>query len=219
MKKIKIIIIIIIIINIIVLGLLKIINKKVSPIIMDYSIGEIKRIATTIINRSVTDETFNDIDMNSLFIINKNSNEEVITITLDNRIINIITNRISDECEDNLRKIEEGKYKEIRDKFNIGEDCFYVPSGLFFSNSLLNNIGPKIPITFKMIGNVNSEIVSDVKEYGINNSLITISLEIKVELMVILPLSSEIVTVSNNVPFIIKLIQGKIPHIYGGLIN
>lgn len=183
---------------------------------MDYSIGEMKRVATTIINRSITDETFNNINIDDLFIVNRNSNEEIIGITLDNRIINIITNRISDECEDNIRKIEEGKYQEINNKFNIGEDCFFVSSGVFLGNSLLNNIGPKIPIYLKMLGNVNSEIVTDVKEYGINNSLITISLEIKVELVVILPLTSENVSVSNTIPIAIKIIQGKVPEIYGG---
>lgn len=199
--------------------LIYVISSRVSPLIMNYSIGEIKRIATTIINRSVTDETFNGIDMEKLFIISKNTNEEVITITLDNRIINIISNRISDECENNLRDIEDGKYSNIKKKFNIGEEYFSVPSGVFLGNSLLNNIGPKIPINLKMIGSINSEVITDVKEYGINNSLLTVSLEIKIELMVILPLSSEIIMVSNSVPIAIKLIQGKVPHIYGGLVN
>ena len=100
--------------------------------------------------------------------------------------------------------------------FNIGEDYFWVPSGIFIHNSLISNIGPKIPINLKMIGSVNSELLTDVKEYGINNSLITISLEIRMELMVVLPINSEIITVSNTVPIAIKIIQGKVPNIYGG---
>ena len=194
-------------------------GKKITPLIMDYSINEMKRVATTIINRSVTDDTFNDIRMEDLFIINRNDEGEILTVTFDNRIVNIISNRISDECEDNIRLIEEGRYNEIKRKFNIGEEYFFVPSGVFLGNSLLNNIGPKIPINLKMIGNVNSEINTDIKEYGINNSFITIFLELKIELIVILPFSSENIIVSNNVPIAFKLIQGKVPHIYGGLIN
>ena len=218
MKKKNKFLLLIVAIILIVFVLIYFVSKKVSPLIMDYSIGEIKRIATIIINRSVTNETFNGIDIEKLFIISKDS-DDLITITLDNRIINLISNRISDECENNLRDIEEGKYGNIKRKFNIGEECFFVPSGVFLGNSLLNNVGPKIPINLKMIGNVNSEVISDIKEYGINNSLLTVSLEIKIELMVILPLSSELIKVSNNVPIAIKLIQGKVPHIYGGLIN
>ena len=187
---------------------------------MNYSVGMMKRVATTIINRSVTNETIDEFDMDKLFIIHKKNDDEIFIITLDNKIVNMITNKISDTCEDNLRKVEEGKLDEIKKDFNIGEEYFSVPSGIFFSNSLLSNLGPKIPISFKVVGNVNSEIMTNVKEYGINNSLITVSLEINVELVVILPLSSEFVNINNNIPIVIKLIQGKVPKIYGGnLIN
>ena len=68
----------------------------------------------------------------------------------------------------------------------------------------------------KIIGNVTSGIKTDVKEYGINNSLITISSEITVEMMVILPFSSDYVSITNLVPISIKIIQGKVPEFYGG---
>lgn len=219
-KKKKIFLITIIIIIIISIIITFYINKNVLPIIKNYSVAEMKRVATTIINRSVTDYTFENINVDELFIISKNKNDDIVTITLDNRIINIITNKISDVCEDNLRNVEEGKFNEIKKNFNIGEEYFSIPSGVFLGNSLLSNIGPGIPMSFKLIGNVNSEILTDVKEYGINNSLITISLEIKVELMVILPISSEFIMIKNNIPIAIKIIQGKVPEIYGGnLIN
>ena len=67
-----------------------------------------------------------------------------------------------------------------------------------------------------MIGNVTSGIKTEVKEYGINNSLVTISVEIKVELMVILPFSSDYISIDNEIPIAIKLIQGKVPQFYGG---
>ena len=67
-----------------------------------------------------------------------------------------------------------------------------------------------------MVGNVTSGITTDIKEYGINNSLVTISVEITVEVMVILPFSSDFVSITNYVPIAIKLIQGKVPQIYGG---
>ena len=115
-----------------------------------------------------------------------------------------------------IKRIEKGKYNELKSEFNLGKEYFFVPSGIIFTNSILSNIGPKIPINLKIIGNVTSGIKADVKEYGINNSLITISVEVCVELMVILPLSSDYVSITNYVPIAIKLVQGKVPEIYGG---
>ena len=185
---------------------------------MDYSIGEMKRIISIIINRSINSDILEKNDMDKLFKITINNNE-ISTISLDSVIVNKITDNISDACEDNLRMVEEGKYQELKDKFNIGEEYFYVPSGIIFKNTLFSSIGPKIPINLKIIGNVTSGIKTEVKEYGINNSLITISSEITVEMMVILPFSSDYVSITNLVPLTIKLIQGKVPEIYGGLIK
>ena len=218
--KVSLIIIILIIIIIISFFIVKLISDKISPMVMDYSISEMKRITSIIINRSINSDLLNKIDMNNLFIITKGDNDEVMTISLESIIVNKITDDISDACEDNLRLMEEGNYSLLKSKFNIGEEYFYVPSGILTKNTLLNSIGPKIPINLKMIGNVTSGLKTEVKEYGINNSLITISVEITVEMMVILPFSSDYVSITNQVPLSIKLIQGKVPQIYGGsLVN
>jgi len=219
-KKFGLLICILLLIIIISLILVKIISDKITPLVMDYSIGQMKKITSIIINRSINSDILDQSDMNNLFIITKNASDEVLTISLDSIIVNKITDNISDACEDNLRLIEEGKYRELKSKFNLGEEYFYVPSGIIFKNTLLNSIGPRIPINLKIIGNVTSGIKTEVKEYGINNSLITISSEITVEMMVILPFSSDYISITNLVPISIKLIQGKVPNVYGGsLIN
>lgn len=214
-KKISLLLVIIFIILIISFFIVNYIDKKISPIIMDYSKSEIKKIASIIINRSIRDNLLDDGILDELFIVGKDNNE-ITSVTLDSVIVNKITNRISDACEDNLRLIEKGEYNKLRDEFNLGKEYFLVPSGVIFTNSILSNIGPKIPINLKIIGNVTSGIKADVKEYGINNSLITISVEISVELMVILPLSSDYVSITNYVPIMVKLVQGEVPDIYGG---
>ena len=214
-KKITILIIILFIIIAISLYFIRILNEKIMPIAMNYSIGEMKRVTSIIINRSINSDILNEDDMSKLFIVN-NSDNEVMTISLDSIIVNKLTDNISDICEDNLRLLEEGKYDLLKTKFNIGEEYFYIPSGIFLKNTLFNSIGPKIPINLKMIGNVTSNIKTSIKEYGINNSLITISIEIKVEMMVILPFASDSIEISNEVPISIKLIQGKIPEFYTG---
>ena len=219
-KKISIFIFLLFVICLLSFFLIHFINQKITPIVMEYSIGEMKRVASTIINRSITSEMLEKARINDLFIVSKSNSDEVISVTLDSRIVNDITDKISDACEDHLRLIEEGEYTKIKKQFNIGEEYFFVPSGIIFQNTLLNNLGPKIPITLKMVGNVTSGITCDVKEYGINNSLITVSVEIKVELMVILPLSTKEISITNYVPIAIKLVQGKVPQIYGGsLVN
>ena len=215
-RKIGVFVFILILVITISIIIVKIISNHITPIVMDYSISEMKRIASIVINRSVNSDILNNNDMDKLFIVTRSSNDEVVTVTLDSVIVSKITDDISDACEDNIRLIEENNFEELKKKFNIGEEYFLVPSGIIFHNTFLNNIGPNIPISLKMIGNVTSGIKTEVKEYGINNSLVTISVEIKVELMVILPFSSDYISIDNEIPIAIKLIQGKVPQFYGG---
>lgn len=195
--------------------LIRVINRNITPTVMEYSKSEIKRISSIIINKSINDEIIDLIDVNKLFIVDKSNEQEIITVTLDSGVVNEITNAISDACETNLRLVEERKFNELRG-FNINEQFFYVPSGIAFNNTFFSNLGPMIPIKLKIIGNVTSGLETEVKEYGINNSLITVSVEVKVEIMVILPLSTDYVSITNYVPIAVKLIQGKVPEYYGG---
>ena len=213
-KKIRTLIIIVIFIILVSIFCLKKLNDKITPIVMDYSVSEMKRIISIIINRSINSDILDTNDMDNLFITTKDDHNEIITISLDSIIVNKITDIISDACEDNIRLVEEGKYNELKNKFNIGEEYFFVPSGIVFKNTLFSLIGPKIPINLKLIGNVTSGIKTDVKEYGINNSVITISVDITVSMMVVVPFSSKEININNQVPIAIKLVQGKIPEFY-----
>ena len=196
---------------------IKVINDKITPIVINYSTSQMKRITSIIINRSINSDMLNKDDLDNLFIVNKDNN--IVTITLDSIIVNKITDIISDACEDNLRLVEEGKYQELKKKFNIGREYFFVPSSIIFKNTLFSAIGPSIPINIKYLGNVTSNLKTEVKEYGINNSLISIYVDINVEMMVILPFSSKEVNITNLVPIVIKMINGEVPQIYGGLGN
>lgn len=213
-RKLTLLFFVIVLIIILAIYLISIIFNDVTPVIVEYSKSEMKKIAATVINKAITNDIVEEMDLNQLFIIEKDNDNDVIMVMLDPSIINRASSKATDSVEDSLKRIELKDPKALED-FNINEDCFYVPTGLAFNSPFLNNIGPKIPISLKLVGNVTSGIVTEVKEYGINNSLITISMEISVEIQVILPFVTDYVSITNYVPLVIKLIQGKVPVYYG----
>ena len=213
-RKIKILFIILILIILLSFTILKLITKNISPIMMEYSKSKVKRLASLVINKGVTDDVLNIINTQELFIVDKSNNEEIITITLDPLMVNRIESSATDKVESILSLIEKND-QELLAKYNINSEYFVIPSGIVFNNGLMANVGPLIPIKMKLIGNVKSEVITSLKEYGINNSLITVSVNITVELKVILPLTIDSVSITNSVPVAIKLIQGKVPNYYG----
>ena len=184
-------------------------NNKIMPIYLSYSESEMKRVITTVINKTVNNLEIND----NLFILK--NNDDIKIVDYDPKVLNNIISNISNNVYDNLKLIER-KDSNILKKFNIDSSIFYIPSGIIFNSVMLNNIGPKIPIKLEIINSVNSNIETKVTEYGINNSLIEVSIKVNTSVRMILPISSKDMEVTVIVPLTVKIIQGNIPEYYFG---
>ena len=86
--------------------------------------------------------------------------------------------------------------------------------GIIFNNGLLANLGPKVPVKISLIGDIVTDIVTDIKEYGINNALIQIGIKVKVNEQVILPFATNEISIETNIPLIIKMVKGEVPSYY-----
>ena len=204
--------ILIIIIIIIALILLVVLSNKVMPLYMSYAKEEMKRVVTTVINKSITEEITNELEIDSLFILKKESNETII-VDFDPVIVNRIMSKISDLVYNNLELISK-KDEDTLKKYNLDNSIFYIPSGSIFNTVALNNLGPKIPINMEMISSVNPNIKTEVTEYGINNSLIEVYIHVIVDFKMVLPMYSNTMQVVVVVPLAVKLIQENVPKYY-----
>ena len=83
-----------------------------------------------------------------------------------------------------------------------------IPIGAFTGIHLLENTGFKVPLRIRILQSVSSQIVSDVKEYGLNNALVEICLVVNVKYMMFLPLSDEEMRVEVKYPLAITIFEG-----------
>ena len=187
-------------------------SNEVMPFYMNYSEAEMKRVVTTVINKSVTEEVTNQLEVDSLFVLKK-ENDNTIIVDFDPVIVNRVMSKISDVVYNNLKLISK-KDKLTLEKYNLDESYFYIPSGIIFNTTMLNNIGPRIPINLEIISSVNPNLKTEVTEYGINNSLIEVYINVIVDVKMILPMYSNTMQIVVVVPLAVKLIQGEVPKYY-----
>lgn len=187
-------------------------SNKVMPFYMNYSEAEMKRVVTTVINKSVTEEVTNQLEVDSLFVLKK-ENDNTIIVDFDPVIVNRVMSKISDVVYNNLKLISK-KDKLTLEKYNLDESYFYIPSGIIFNTTMLNNIGPRIPINLEIISSVNPNLKTEVTEYGINNSLIEVYINVIVDVKMILPMYANTMQIVVVVPLTVKLIQGEVPKYY-----
>lgn len=223
-KKINFVIFIVIMLIIMIVLILNFISLKVNPVLLDYAQMEARKIASIIINDAVNQNITNDIDVEELFIITRDTNNEVKTIDFNPIIVNQILTETTILVQSNLRYLEQGKVDMLnltnnalidynQDKLKQGI-IYEIPSGVIFGNSFLANIGPKIPVKFSLVGDIVGYINTNVTDYGINNALIEVNIVLELSEQVILPFVSEKITIDTTIPVALKLIQGSVPNYY-----
>lgn len=214
--KLNIFIVIIIICFITSIFILNIFSKKVLPVFMNYAKNEIKINTTTMINNVIKEEVSNISLMDELIFITKNNSDDIQMIDFNSSYVNKILSSINDRLLNKLKNNNELCFNETCKTSKYSKGIIYeVPLGLISNNIFLNNLGPKIPLKLNIIGDVFASVDTVIKEYGINNALVEIRVNVSVNEIVVIPFISDKVNVSLSIPISLKLIQGNIPIYYG----
>lgn len=206
--------------------LLQFISSRITPGLMEYAEIQAKKFVTLLINSAVTESIGEDLEADSLFLITKDSNGEIRSIDLDPVKVNRLLSNTTNSIQVNLQHIEKGEV----DKLTLMDDALRdydpndlkkgvignIPTGVIFKNALLSNLGPKFPIRLKIMGDIITNIKTKVTNYGINNAVIEVSIQVDVTTQAILPFSSKVIKVSSDIPLTIKLMQGNVPSYYFG---
>lgn len=200
--------------------MLKVFTIKSEKILLNYAENKSKELSQLLVNNAL-EEIIIDANVEDIINLEKNQNNEIISLDFNNVKINEIELKISKNIQKNLKKLEENKKNSLTEKYYDDKiDIIYeVPMSIIYDVPILVGIGPKVPFKLDVLGNVKTNVITNIKEYGINNSLVELILNMKINIQIILPFSSKNIVIESNVPLKTKVIQGKIPTYYGGIIS
>lgn len=195
------------------------INKKITPVFLEYAEFQASKIATYVISKAIDEEVSKNLDIEDLFISSKDSSGNIKSIDFNPITINKISNLIKSNIFEYLEDLENGNVEKIKNtalfSSRINEGIvFEIPSGIVFNNVLLANIGPKVPVKLSLTGDILTNIHTKVTDYGINNAVVEVVINVEVYEQVILPFTTKRVTINTDIPIAVKLIQGEIPSYY-----
>lgn len=201
---------------IVTINMIIVFNINSMPILLKYAKSDITNLSTIFFNEGIKNININE----SVMKIDKNDKGEIINIDYNYEILNKEMISFNEKVLSSISKIEKGQIDTLNMEYFKNEDMiYYIPMGVLHGINFLTYLGPKIPIKFSMLGSINSEIMTKITAYGINNSLMEITLKVDLAILVILPFTSEKLNITKNIPIESKVIYGKIPTYYGGIIN
>lgn len=203
---------------------LYVLNERLMPTYLQYAEVQTDKIASYVINKAINSRTSNVLDVNDIIEQLPAGSSETVTVKFNTEIINRVRAETQDLVKMYLMQAEQGELTHLPELENVEYDVgkieegdgivFFVPLGQAANIPLLGNLGPKIPIRFHVIGNVQSDVKSSIDEFGINSAFVTVGIDLKVTVQIIVPFASKSSTVSQSIPVAMGLTRGQVPNIY-----
>lgn len=106
--------------------------------------------------------------------------------------------------------------KELLDKDILEQEIqdIQIPIGLLISKSLFTDFGPRVKIRVLPISFYKTDIITNMKSFGINNALFEIYLSVFIEIDTIIPLNKNHIVFATNILLVSQIIQGEVPYYY-----
>lgn len=142
-----------------------------------------------------------------LFKVIKNKNDEIVEVIFDIK-----------KSEDVMNNLTKQMTNSIQKKINDGY-LLYVSVGSMFDSPLLSHLGPKIPVKVDLTDVAMGSVRTKIKEYGINNALLEVYIDIEVKTAPVLLSKHKPIVKKYSFLLSSKIISGKVPDYYGGIIN
>lgn len=205
-----------------------IIDKGLKPTLMDIAETKTTEFATRGINTAV--RFAENYSYDELLNITYNEEGNVATYNWNSSVISEINRVATDRVEEYFRYMNSGEPPDYENSLfepeefedtteNLPEKdptVIEIPIGQATGNSILANLGPKIPVNFEIVGNVRTNIKREEEPLGLNGSWVSLYVKVEADVQIVIPFSTDVKTVSTEIYIDGGALMGDIPEFWGG---
>ncbi len=188
------------IIALLILGIyvFKYIDRNIKPTVIAISEVRARSVTTQAINDTIKNKIKRDINYNDLIFV-KYDNEGRVTLMQANTILmNSIASEVAIEVQEQLMKMSQSNIK--------------VPLSNAFDTQIINL--PSINVRIIPQGSVSVDFATEFESSGINQTRHRIYIIVVTDIKMIVPLVSENLRITTNIPIAETIIVGDVPEQY-----
>ncbi|MGI8315671.1 sporulation protein YunB [Halobacillus mangrovi] len=207
------------------------INRGITPALIGIAETKTQQLARDAINEAVNKQIAEDLQFNDLVKMEKDTDGNIVYMGWNSVVVNRVLRNTTYRVQSFLKRMElnelpmedtslEPDIDPEMTQEDLGEQpatLIEIPVGQATNNTILANLGPKVPVQLRVIGDVQSNFQSEITEYGINAALFQLSIHIEVNVRIVIPFSTETTTVETDIPIDTATILGEVPNFYGGM--
>lgn len=202
------------------------IDRQIKPPLMDIAEEKTVEFATRTINSAV--KSTENMNFENLVEMNLDEDGNVATLGWQSSVVNQALRIATERAEYFLYNMNKGTQidpdDEELDPVEFGDTVgdlaakdptvVEIPLGQVTGNTILANLGPNIPVHFEIVGSLESDIVHELKEFGVNAALFEIYIPVSVNVQIVIPFSTQTAEISTKVFIDSRVIMGDVPQFY-----
>lgn len=185
--------------------------------IIEVSKFEIKKWTKRFLSENIGYDLLVSDKLNGILDINTNKDNEILYVNYNLNNSYAILEDITQELNKKISDLENGNNIDDRNIHNNKYGLFLkLPLLIASNNILLASLGPKIIIPINFIGSILTNLKTKITDYGLNNALVEMYVTIEITEELITPVTKQEVVINYDVLIASKIINGRVPEIYGG---
>ena len=191
-------------------------NRLIEPVMIAKAKQEVQASLLKIVHNCIAHLEFQE---NELYAIQKNPKDEITNINYNSYALNQVLYDAIENINQSMNSAIKGDVDPITKQIYFDEGIIEeLPLGYFTELAFFTNIGPMIKIKVRSVQSVSGNYEIYNEPYGINNTLLKITLKVKIKADIFAGISRETIEMVEEIPIVLQLIQGVIPQ-YVPLVN
>lgn len=196
--------------------------KKAGTNIIITAEAKLDKFTKNFLSNNIGYGILNDKNLENILIINKNKDGEILYVDYNLDKAYEALQIVTDVLYENINNLETGKFESIKDNEVKSTEhglLLEIPFFVYSNNPLLASLGPKLYTKIDFIGSIITNLKSSITNYGINNALVELYVTITITEKLTTPVNQEEIAIDYDVLVASKVINGRVPELYGGIIN
>lgn len=173
-------------------------DKIITPTVLAAGDIEIREKVISIINQVLINNYNDNFNYDDIIKIEKDDSGNISLVRANTLKMNKIACDVSIDVQNNIKK--------------MGELGIRLPIGYILKNNLLSYFGPKVTVKMEPIGNIETKYRSAFESAGINQTKLSIYVNVRTKVRIIIPTDYNDIEIKNEIPISETVIVGKVPN-------
>ncbi len=179
------------------------IEYNLRPVFAQVAESYARKIATEAINDAISKKVAEEIDYTEIVIFYKDNQGNIRSAVFNLNEANRIKSQATLRVQEVLNEINAKNLLKVK-----------LPIGQAFHSTILAAMGPTVPVTMIPIGTVISDIKERSETLGINQTKHMLTLDIDVQVNIIIPLVSKTTELHSQIPVASFVVIGEVPQFF-----